>query len=96
MVAATYIVRGVQNAAPGAAVHLFEGFVSYKERGIKSDHKRDVILLREVVLNPKQFGDCIISADRLRLDQYDRLVSAFDVAGLNCGSPAVIKRQISP
>jgi hypothetical protein len=35
MVAAMYLVRGLMDATPASPVRLFEGFVSYKERGAK-------------------------------------------------------------
>lgn len=94
MVASMYIVRAIADAEPSVPVRLFEGFVSYKKRGIKSDHALDVRLLREVVKDPIAFSECIVPADKLRTDRDDELLSAFDVIGLECGIPTVIQRRV--
>ncbi len=65
MVAAMYLIRDIVDAAPTSHVRLFEGFVSYKERGVRTDHRADVVLLREVVKDPPRFSDCIICEDGL-------------------------------
>jgi hypothetical protein len=93
MVAAMYLVRGIMDGAPAASVRLFEGFVSYKERGAKSDDRNDVLLLREVILDPARFADCILIEDDLKTDPGDEIVSAFRVCGLMGGVPPVIKRK---
>ena len=95
MVAATYVIREIQDAAPRIPINLFEGFVSYKEKGKKSDHALDVRLLKEVVQQPNHFRDSIIAVEEFRLDPQDKLVSAFAVSGLNCGIPTVIRRRVS-
>jgi hypothetical protein len=95
MMAAMYVVKRVYDAKPSVPVRLFEGFVSYKNRPTKSDHAGDVKLLRDAVRDPRLFRECLISADRLKHDACDQLVSAFNILGLNCGIPAVIKRAIS-
>jgi hypothetical protein len=91
MVAATYLIRALSKAAPEGQVRLFEGFVSYKEKGT-SDHCMDVRLLREVVQRPTKFAACIVSCDALRAEPEDQIFSAFKVSGFDCGVPAVIKR----
>jgi hypothetical protein len=91
MVAAMYLIREL--AEETNEVRLFEGFVSYKDRAIGTDHRADVILLREVVKDPKRFRDCIIGADKL-CGSGDKIVSAFKVCGIDCGVRPVIKRQV--
>jgi hypothetical protein len=94
MVASMYIVRAIADAEPSVPVRLFEGFVSYKERGVKSDHALDVGSLRKVVKNPIASSSWIIPADKLRIDEDDKLLCAFGVLGLECGIPAVIKGNV--
>ena len=91
MVAAMYVIRDISAASPTSQVRLFEGFVSYKDRTLKSDHRADVALLREVVKHPKVFAGCIICPNDL-CKPGDEIVSAFKVCGADCGVPPVIKR----
>jgi hypothetical protein len=93
MVAAMYLVRGIVDAAPAASVRLFEGFVSYKERGAKSNYRNDALLLQEVVMDHSRFADCILTEDDMRTDPADEIVSAFRVCGLMGGVPPVIRRK---
>lgn len=94
MVAAMYLIREIWDASPHIPIRLFEGFVSYKERSMRTDHRGDVELLREVVRDPETFSNSIISADDLSVNPGDQVVSAFKILGLDCGVPAVIKRSI--
>jgi len=94
MVASMYLIRQISDAKPSVPVRLFEGFVSYKARSAKSDHRRDTQLLREVVRDRDRFPNCIIAADNLTLDPDDVLRSAFSVIGLDCGAPTVIWRSV--
>jgi len=91
MVAALYLVRQIADATTNE-VCLFEGFVSFKDGKGKSNHRADVLLLREVVQRPEQFANCIIGPDKL-CGPDERIVSAFNVCGIDCGVPPVIKRQ---
>ncbi|MGO9698876.1 MAG: hypothetical protein ACLPX7_06385 [Xanthobacteraceae bacterium] len=91
IVAAMYLVRAISDAAPPSVVRLFEGFVSYKDASVKTDHLADVRALREVVRDPIRFSDCIVSAANLREHQRDKIISAFEVCGVKAGVPAVIK-----
>jgi hypothetical protein len=93
MVASMYLIRQIADARPPVTIRLFEGFISYKNRSTKSDHKRDTLLLREVVKSSDKYSDCIIPVDKLNLHHDDMLSSAFHVIGLDCGVPAVIKRS---
>jgi len=92
MVAAMYLIRHICESSPTSQVRLFEGFVSYKDPKVKTDHRADVELLREVVKDPKHFAGCIINADCLARPG-DKIISAFKVCGLDCGVPLVIKRH---
>ena len=94
MVAAMHVIRAIADAGPKKPVRLFEGFVSYKVKGVASDHCRDVRLLREVIEEPERFATCIHSGESLRGDPTNTIESAFKVCGLDCGVPAVIKREV--
>lgn len=71
-------------------MRLFEGFVSYKDPELESDHLSDVLLMRQVVEAPEAHA-AIIGPDSLKLADDDILVSALCVAGLDCGVPPIIK-----
>ncbi len=88
--AATYMLRAVHDSKPASEVRLFEGFVSFKLKEQVSNHEKDVDQLREIVKNPKLYQDSIYSVEDLKFDDSDVLQSAFHVAGLNFGIPAVI------
>jgi hypothetical protein len=90
MAAALYMVRALYDARPSANLCLFEGFVSFKLRGAKSRHEEDVNALREIVRNPGKIQGRLVSADELKISENDMLQSAFRVAGMDCGVPAVI------
>jgi hypothetical protein len=92
MVAALYLVRAISEISTNAEVRLFEGFVSFKERGKKSTHSRDVKLLREVIENPNQYSEAIIDPEALKMTSSDTLKSAFLVAGIDAGIPPLIMR----
>lgn len=95
MTAALYLVRHLQDQVPSGKILLYEGFVSYKEKSLTSDHVADVSLLREVVTNPEHFRDCIHEPGSLKVRDDCTLVNAFAVAGLSSGVPPVIARTIS-
>lgn len=96
MVAAMYLVKEIDAQRSKKSIRLFEGFVTYKDRKVKSDHIRDVLLLREVVDSPERFGDCIIAAEELKQHHDDNLVSAFSILGVNgLGIPPVIRRSVT-
>ncbi len=90
MVAAMYLVRAIHECCPKQDVRLFEGFVSYKDPNLESDHLRDVRLMRKVAKDPVAHADSIIHPGSLNIAG-DQLVSAFCVAGIDCGVPPVIK-----
>jgi hypothetical protein len=91
MVAAMYLIRDIHNSGTKRRIRLFEGFVSNKDVSVRSDHRADCTLLRDVVRDPARFSKSIYDAHQLKKDQTDSLCSAFRVAGLDCGIPAVIK-----
>ena len=95
MVAALYLIRDVHESVPQGYIRLFEGFVSYKDDQPKSDHRLDVELLREVVRDPGRFAGSIHEPDALRASNTDRLKSALEIIGVNCGVPVVLKRLVS-
>jgi len=94
MISAMYMIRAIVDAAPKQSVRLFEGFVSYKTKGVRSNHCRDVTLLREVIQDPEKFSECIYSQRGLTGDATNRVESAFKLCGIDCGVPAVIKREV--
>jgi hypothetical protein len=49
-----YLIRDIADAAPANQVRLFEGFVSCKDRAVRTNHRAHVVLLREVITDPKQ------------------------------------------
>ena len=93
MVASLYLMRAITEATPKVEVRLFEGFVSFKEADKKSNHSRDVELLREIVENPTQYSGAIIEPETLKMAESDVLKSAFLVAGIYAGIPPIIMRN---
>ncbi len=93
LVAALYLVRSISDISTNAEVRLFEGFVSFKDRSVSSDHSRDVKLLREVVDSPEKLSHFIVDPSSLKMDPTDRLESAFRVAGIDAGVPPIIMRN---
>lgn len=90
MVAAMYLVRAISELKTITEVRLFEGFVSFKDKGVRSNHIRDVELIWNVIKNESSLGE-IFSHEDLCMNQSDRLQSAFLVSGLDLGIPPVIK-----
>ena len=93
MVAGLYILKGLQESCFDKEVRLFEGFVSFKEKQKRTNHTKDVLLLREVVKSPKSFSGAIVPEEKLKMDGSDILKSAFIVAGRDYGIPPVIMRN---
>jgi hypothetical protein len=91
MVAAMYLIRAIHQSKPPVAVRLFEGFISFKKLGEVSSHESDVLSLRDVVQNTNRSPGLIYSPDELKEVASDKIISAFAVAGLDCGIPPVIK-----
>lgn len=66
--------------------------MSFKPKHEKTDHSKDVELLREVVLQPGSFPAAVTAPIELIRDDSDKIQSAFTIMGLDCGVPPVIKR----
>ena len=90
MVATTYLMRTLVTSEPNAEIRLFEGLVSFKERGIGSSHCADVLGLRAVVWGDSTLQGSIVAPERLAMSETDRVTSAFAVAGMDFGVPPVI------
>ena len=89
LVAATYLVRSITEATPVREIRLFEGLVSFKEKGIRSSHSNDVLMLRNVVWGVPGVGR-IVPPSELLSSSDQRLDSAFLAAGMDYGVPPVI------
>jgi hypothetical protein len=96
MVASMYLLREISQSEPAVTVRLFEGFVSFKDRAQKSDHKYDAKLLKEALQYPERYSGSIISENDLKEQTNDDLMSAFSVMGLDYGVPVVVKRFVMP
>ena len=90
LVATTYFMRRLIDSKLASNVRLFEGFVSYKEKGDVSDHLRDVKLLRKSIMSPDPSQYCKSPSD-LTLSDDDTIESAFKVAKMDFGVPPVIQ-----
>jgi hypothetical protein len=86
LTAATYLLRGLVNCCPEAEIRLFEGFVSFKEKGKKSSHKDDVLALRSAAWNLS--ASAVVKPQGF--SETDRIGSAFLVAGMDFGIPPII------
>ena len=93
MVAALYLVKAIAEISNNVETRLFEGFVSFKKTDSKSNHSKDVILLREVIENPHQFTEAIIEPETLKMAVTDSLQSTFLIAGIDAGIPVIIMRN---
>ena len=91
MVAAMYLLRAIIDSQPITEVRLFEGFVSFKDRNKSSNHSRDVLALRDVVIKGNR--DAIIAPEALKIDDSNLLQSAFLVAGVDLGVPPVLMKN---
>jgi hypothetical protein len=89
-VAAMYLLRAIESAQPSREIHLFEGFVSFKEKGLRSSHTSDVAALRDIVWNPEKRHKAIVTANELAIRDTDTISSAFKVMGLDYGVPPVL------
>lgn len=90
LVSATYLLRAIANEHHGKTIRLFEGFISFKDKGIESSHMRDVLELRSAIFRPEASSGRVITPDALRKQPSDRLTSAFLVSGMDFGIPPVV------
>ena len=94
MVAGLYLLRSLYASTPKADLKLFEGCLSYKTKGSKSDHEGDVERLRNAIKNSRTPNPYVIDPEFLKTDPQDTLKSAFEIMnikGMNFGIPPVIK-----
>ncbi len=90
LVAATYLLRAIYDAHSDREIRLFEGFASFKPKGVRSSHSDDVLNLRNIIWEGASKSGSIIPPDKLVVSEEDQLLSAFLVAGMNFGVPPVV------
>jgi hypothetical protein len=90
LVAATYLLRTLHDANPRREVRLFEGLASFKPKGVRSSHSNDVVSLRKVVCDFGSTSGFVVPAEKLAASPKHKLLSAFLVAGMDFGVPAVV------
>lgn len=90
LVAATYLLRAIHDANPKREIRLFEGLASFKPRGVRSSHSNDVINLRKVIWDSDSKIGFVMPAEKLAASPKHQLLSAFLVAGMDLGIPAVV------
>lgn len=91
MVAAMYLVRKLYDSRPSAEVRLFEGFVSFKDKGNKSSHSDDVKCLRNAIKGEEARNHYFYKPEEFKEDESDNLMSAFKLMNMDLGIPPVIK-----
>lgn len=94
LTAATYLLREVVERHPRREVRLFEGFVSFKAKGVRSSHAGDVLALREAVWRGPAVGHAVVPPERLAAAPDHVVRSAFAVAGMDFGVPPVIMAEL--
>lgn len=90
LVAATYLLRALHDANPRREIRLFEGLASFKPKGVRSSHSNDVINLRKVIWDGGSTSGFVVPAEKLAVSRKHELRSAFVVAGMDFGVPAVV------
>ncbi len=90
LLAAAYLLRDVANLNRDREIRLFEGFVSFKEKGVRSSHVEDVTKLRAAVYDEAGSVHRIFGAADLAMSRDDRIESAFAFAGMEFGIPPVV------
>ena len=89
LVASTYLLRNLHSSVPKREIRLFEGFVSFKKKGARSNHCLDVVALRDVAFGVTGAGR-IVPPELLAANPDHAVVSAFRVSGMDCGVPPVL------
>ena len=80
---------------PTGDVRLFEGFVSYKSKDTRSNHLKDVELLREAIKGAHTRLHRVIRPEEIKSAPDDNIRSAFEVMNLaDIGIPPIIKIDI--
>jgi hypothetical protein len=90
LVAATYLLRAIQDDNPNRDIRLFEGIASFKPKGVRSSHSNDVLNLRKVIWNDSSTSGLILPPEKLATSPRHKVLSAFVVAGMDFGVPAVV------
>lgn len=90
LVATMHLLRAMELAGPSRQIRLFEGFVLFKDKALKSHHASDIEALRDVAWNPDKHRQAIFPADQLAASPTDTISSAFEVMGLDYGIPPVL------
>jgi hypothetical protein len=93
MVAAMYLLKELFDCCPAAEIKLFEGFVSFKRREIRSSHTDDVKCLRDAIKQKDTQASRLYGPDELKEDSGDKIISAFKIMNLKnveLGIPAVV------
>ncbi len=65
-------------------IRLFEGFASFRPKGVRSSHEADVIRLREVAWNPERCTGAVVAPEDLALTSTDVLCFSNDSAPSLC------------
>jgi len=89
LVAATYLLRSIQDTKPKRDIRLFEGLASFKPKGVKTKGSEDVKVLRGIIEDPSKGN--IVAPRNLWVKPGDVLYSAFRVAGMDFGIPPVVE-----
>ncbi|MBI4283927.1 MAG: hypothetical protein HY663_05600, partial [Chloroflexi bacterium] len=89
MVATMYLMWKLCNHCPPVEVRLFEGFVSFKNKGAQSNHLGDVERLRDTIKH--QETQNFYDPKKLAEDECDNVMSAFKLMNMDLGIPPVIK-----
>jgi len=84
-----YLLQKLHRKAFPKEIRLFEGFASFKQKTGRSSHENDVSILRDVALGQSEEG-IIMEGEELKMQSDDSIQSAFKVAGMDFGVPAVI------
>lgn len=90
LVAATHLLRAIYDVTPSREIRLFEGFASFKPKGVRTSHCDDVLSLQKVIREGSSALGRIIPAEELLVSQDHCLQSAFFVAGMDYGVPPVV------
>jgi len=89
LVAATYLLRSIQDTKPKRDIRLFEGLASFKPKDVKTKGSEDVKVLRGIIEDPSKGN--IVAPRNLWVKPGDVLYSAFRVAGMDFGIPPVVE-----
>jgi len=92
LVASMYLMRKLFDSHPSGDIKIFEAFVSFKSKDAKSNHIRDVELLREGIKVAHLRPFDIIKPEDIKTDPDDNIKSAFELMNVeDIGVPPIIK-----